>query len=104
MRTALCSLVFALFVFFAFQPAPVHAFSMNIERMTCTDLMNMDEETIGYILVWIDGYYTGKTGSTDFDPDSWENLGELIGTICEQNPRRRIIEAIDQVLRSIRGY
>lgn len=86
------------------QASPARALSMNIESMTCTDLVSMDEEAIGIVLVWIDGYYSGKTGSTEFDPDSWEGLGEMVGTICEENPRRRIMEAIDQVLRAIRGY
>jgi len=83
---------------------PARAFSMNIEHMTCTDLVSMDEEAIGIVLVWIDGYYSGKTGSTEFDPDSWEDLGEMVGTICEQNPQRRVMEAIDQVIRAIRGF
>ncbi len=103
MRLAIA--ICALFVVCCLAPAPkANAASMNIEQMTCYDLMKMNEDAMGIVLVWIDGYYSGKTGTTKFDPDSWEGLGEMIDTICDKNPNRRVLEALDEVLRAMRGF
>ncbi len=97
--TALC-LLLALALLPASQ---VQASGMDITQLTCGELVSMDEDTIGIIIVWIDGYYSGQHGSTDFDPDSWEGLGEMVGTACQQNPKRRVIQAIDDVIKAVRG-
>lgn len=82
---------------------PGQAAAEDIETLECGELLNMDDEEIGIIIIWIDGYYSGKMGETDFDPDSWEDLGELVGAACANNPRRRVIEAIDDVIHAITG-
>jgi acid stress chaperone HdeB len=103
MRTTLLA---ALCLFLALALLPVckaEASGINITRLTCGELVSMDEEAIGIIIVWIDGYYSGQHGSTSFDPDSWEGLGEMVGTACQTNPNRRVMQAIDDVIKALQG-
>ncbi|GAB7079715.1 HdeA/HdeB family chaperone [Megalodesulfovibrio paquesii] len=101
MRPFLATLALALLLFVAQAPA-AHA-AADIQTLTCRELLRMPEEEIGIILVWVDGYYSGVYGSTTFDPDSWEQLGNLVGTICGKNPKRRVLDALDDVMDAIEG-
>lgn len=103
-RLLLASAICAIAIVCLLQTVPAQAYSININSLTCHDLLSLDDESIGAVVVWIDGYYTAKTGSTEFDPDSWEDLGEMIGTLCAENPDRQVIQAIDDVLRAMQGY
>lgn len=103
MRTTLLA---ALCLFLALALFPVckaEASGIDITRLTCGELVSMDEDAIGIIIVWIDGYYSGQHGSTSFDPDSWEGLGEMVGTACERDPNRRVMQAIDDVIKALQG-
>ncbi len=87
---------------FALAPAP-SAQAMDLNDLKCHELLALSEDDIGIYIVWIDGYFSGKTGSTDFDPDSWEGLGELIGTMCGSNPDRLVLSGLKDVMDAIKG-
>lgn len=82
--------------------APARA-ANDITQLTCGELLAMSEEDIGIVVVWIDGYYSGQHGETTFDPDSWENLGKLMGTMCGKNPKRKVTQALDEVIGAVQG-
>lgn len=96
------ALTLSLALSLACTAVPAHA-AADIQTLTCRELLRMPEDEIGIILVWVDGYYSGVYGSTTFDPDSWENLGTLVGTICGKNPKRRVLDALDDVMDAIEG-
>ena len=55
------------------------ALKYDMQDLSCKELIEMDEETMGIMLMWLDGYLSGVTGDTKFDSDqsnfdrSWRN-------------------------------
>ena len=76
---------------------------MDIRELTCGELVARDKAVVGIILVWVDEYYVGKNNIDTFTPDRWKGLGEVVGSICKDNPKRRILDAIDKVIDAMQG-
>jgi acid stress chaperone HdeB len=65
---------------------------VDVRDLTCEDLMEQDEETIGIMLMWLDGYLSGVTGDTSFSIDNLNAFGESIGAACAKSPEAKILD------------
>lgn len=75
--------------------------NIDVGSITCeqfiNDIASADEEAIGYIFMWLDGYLSGLTGDTVID---WNNLAvfsEQMVDYCDRFPRVNILKASKQV-------
>ena len=83
------------------QPVPV--------SMTCGEFRTLmktgDRQTGGLTILWLDGYYSGRTGVTEL-PAGWvRTVSQGIGGICaiSVNEGRTVLDVIGQLHREYGG-
>lgn len=67
---------------------------VDMNKYTCGDLLSEDEDEIGAVLIWVDGYLSGKTGDTTIDMDFLSKLGEAVGQACSQNKKAKLLDVV----------
>lgn len=77
-------------------PAVVRAAEQDVAKISCKDFLN-DKEHIGMMVMWIDGYMSGKSDNTTISDEWMEKLGTHLGTYCAKNPTKTIMDAIQAV-------
>jgi hypothetical protein len=83
------------------QPVPV--------TMTCGEFKALlkagDKRTVGAAILWLDGYYSGRSGLTEL-PAGWLlTVGQGVGGTCaiSVNQRRTVLDVIGQLHREYGG-
>ena len=73
--------------------------------LTCGEfsalLKTSDKRTVGLAILWLDGYYSGRSGLTEL-PAGWtRTVAQGVGGICAitVNERRTVLDAIGQIHR-----
>ena len=66
-------------------------FDMN--DLTCKELIEMDEDSMGVLLMWLDGYLSGVTGDTRFDGDQFGSFAGSLGEYCAKNQNSKVLDA-----------
>ncbi|MDD1608077.1 MAG: HdeA family protein, partial [Methylococcaceae bacterium] len=69
------------------------ALKYDMQDLSCKELIEMDEETMGIMLMWLDGYLSGVTGDTKFDSDQFGNFAGSLGEYCAKNPTEKVVDA-----------
>jgi acid stress chaperone HdeB len=65
--------------------------SIDIQEATCEELFAEDEETIGIMLFWLDGYLSGLTGDTRLSLSGIEQFAENVGAACAKSPEAKLL-------------
>jgi acid stress chaperone HdeB len=82
-----------------FAALPAKAQQLDLATVTCKDFVGSDKETIGLILMWLEGFYSDQDAKPIVDFDKMkENCGKL-GQYCGQNPGHSLITAADEVFK-----
>lgn len=75
-------------------PFAAHAAEQDVAKIPCKDFL-ADKANISMMVMWIDGYMSGRSGNTSIS-DAWmEKLGTHLGTYCAKNPSKTIMDAIE---------
>jgi acid stress chaperone HdeB len=61
------------------------------------DLAEADEDSIGFIFMWLDGYLSGVSGDTVLRWRGLEGFTEELIDYCANSPRSRVLEAAREV-------
>ncbi len=77
--------------------ATAQAEVIDLSTIKCSDIAKMTESEGSYIMIWLHGYYGGKSGDTTMDTDSFEATGKAIGEACAANPELGLMTAINQI-------
>ncbi|MCB6542901.1 conserved exported hypothetical protein [uncultured Desulfovibrio sp.] len=77
-------------------PFAAHAAEQDVAKITCKDFL-ADKQNISMMVMWIDGYMSGKSGNTSISDQWMEKLGTHLGTYCAKNPAKTIMDAIEAV-------
>jgi len=88
----------AVFVATILLAAPASAQVVDLSAITCQQFLDSGKETIGYIMMWLDGYYTGEDDPAVVDFDKMKERGEKLGDYCAQNPTHGLLTAADEVM------
>jgi len=100
MRVALFSLSFAITLLSgSLAPGQV---SINVSKVTCDQFANGKIGLPRTTVIWLNGYYHGKTGSTTIDTQQSEDMfGKLIN-FCQtgENGKVPVMQAIEHLLKS----
>ena len=93
----------------AAQPGGTQALNLPVaSAMTCGEfkaLLKQDRQTSGIAIIWLDGYYSGRVGLTDF-PAGWlRTVSQGIGGTCaiSANEHRTVLDVIGQLHRDYAG-
>ncbi len=79
--------------------APLRAEVINMATITCKDLLEGKSDDIGAILMWLHGYYGGRSGDTRLDIEAFTKGSEKIGQYCGQNPTVTVMQAIERIFK-----
>ncbi len=77
---------------FAADAEDIEFSTLNCQQFV-TALGQMDEESAGYVLMWIDGYLSGVTGDTLLHWDGLETFGVDLVDFCQRNPHSGLLDA-----------
>lgn len=75
-------------------PVAGHAADQDMAKITCKEFLDAKEH-MSMMIMWIDGYMSGKSGNTLIS-DAWmEKLGVHLGSFCAQNSSKTIMDAME---------
>lgn len=77
-----------------------HAGSIDLGKMKCSELVSMaasDEESVTYMIFWMDGYLSGVSGDTTFDDDTITTFTENIIEKCAASPKANVLKTAKDV-------
>ncbi|EIJ44282.1 hypothetical protein BegalDRAFT_3468 [Beggiatoa alba B18LD] len=71
--------------------------AVDLKEMTCKQLESMDENTQSMMLFWLDGYLSGVTDDTSFDPQALGDFVKNLGEACKANADGKVLELAKEV-------
>lgn len=81
-----------------FLPDPASAQVVDLSTIKCKDFLDSSKETIGDIMMWLDGYFAGEDDPAVVDFDQMKQKGEKLGEYCARNPTHGLLTAAEEVM------
>jgi acid stress chaperone HdeB len=81
-----------------FLPDPASAQVVDLSTIKCKDFLDSGKETIGYVMMWLDGYFTGEDDPAVVDLARMKQKGEKLGDYCAKNPTHGLLTAAEEVM------
>ena len=81
-----------------YAPLPARAQQMDLATITCKEFIDSDKQTIGLILMWLEGFYADTDAKPIVDFDKMKSNGGKLGEYCGKNPGHSLITAADEVM------
>jgi acid stress chaperone HdeB len=81
-----------------FSPEPASAQAIDLSTIKCKDFLDSGKETMGYILVWLDGYFTNEDDPAVVDLNKMKERTERLGEYCAKNPTHGLLTAAEEVM------
>jgi hypothetical protein len=81
----------------AFACLPATADPVDMSTITCGRLLGMNEEQVGFTLIWVAGYMAGTAEELSMDPDI---LGKTVGdtiAYCKEHQEMSVLNAATEV-------
>jgi len=98
-KTMLMTLILALLLAFPLAAsAGKKNVSFDMANYTCAELLKEKDDDAGMLLVWIDGYLSGKTGDTRVDMKFLGELATEVGKACAKSGRKKVLDVVDEVV------
>ncbi len=79
-------------------PLPAQTQQLDLATITCSDFINSDKQTIGLILMWLEGFYSDQDAKPIVDFDKMKSNGGKLGEYCGKNPGHSLITAAEDVM------
>jgi acid stress chaperone HdeB len=76
----------------------VSAQVVDLSTITCKQFIESDKDTIGSLLMWLDGYYTHNDAPAVIDFDKMKVKGKKLGEYCAKNPSIGLVTAAEPIL------
>lgn len=70
---------------------------LDMATYTCADLLAEDEDEVGMILLWVDGYLSGKTDDTVINTTFLGELAEKVGEQCGKDEKAKLMNVIKEL-------
>jgi acid stress chaperone HdeB len=81
--------------------APARAQAVDLSRLTCRDFLAGGSESTGFVLAWLDGFYTNEDAPADFDWEKLKEKGAKLGEYCAKHPTIGLMSAAAQFMGKI---
>ena len=69
--------------------------TLDISKVTCDQFARYQITNPANIIIWLNGYHSGKSGNTIVDTQELASSTETLEYYCIQNPRVPIMQAFD---------
>lgn len=69
-----------------------------MSRRSSDDFVKSGRDTIGNLLMWLSGYYTGEDDEAIIDFDKMAADGEKLGKLCAANPGLGLLTAAERIM------
>jgi acid stress chaperone HdeB len=89
---------FAVLIAVLLLPDPADAQVVDLSTIRCKEFLDSGKETISYIMMWLDGYFTGEDDPAVLDFDQLKQKGEKLGEYCARNPTHGLLTAAEEVM------
>lgn len=94
MMTRLAAIVLVV-AFAALQPASAQV--MDLSTVKCDDFLKSGQDSIGQIMMWLEGYYTAQDDPPVVDFNKMKAHGAKLGEYCGKNPTIGLITAAEEI-------
>ncbi len=75
--------------------------NIQFGTITCQEFIDgvaeSDEETVGLILMWVDGYLSGVTGDTELNWEGLETISTNLVNACAKSPKKKVLDVAKSV-------
>jgi len=78
--------------------APASAQKIDVATIKCEDFIKSGKDTIGNLMMWLSGYYTGEDDDAIIDFDKMASDGQKLGAFCAQNPTISLLTAAERIM------
>jgi acid stress chaperone HdeB len=93
MRVAFAALIAIMLL-----PAPAAPQVVDLTAIKCKQFLDSGKQTIAYIMMWLDGYFTGEDDPAVLDFEQMKKKGEKLGEYCAKNPTHGLLTAAEEVM------
>jgi acid stress chaperone HdeB len=77
---------------------PARAQVVDLAATKCKEFLELRPDRIGFILMWLDGYYTADEDPVVVDFDNAKSKAEKLSAYCAKHPTLNVITAAESVL------
>jgi acid stress chaperone HdeB len=91
-------LISVLAAVWAAAAAPAHAQAVDLAAIKCKEFLEFKQDRVGFILMWLDGYYTADEDPVVVDFDSAKAKAAKLNAYCAKHPTLNVITAAESVL------
>lgn len=77
-----------------FAPLQAKAEDIDVAKVPCKSFLS-EKDQLPLMIMWIDGYLSGKSDNTTLSNEWIEKLGKHLGEYCAKNPEKPIMDAIE---------
>src|SRR5579864_2760540 len=83
--------------------ASAQAQAVDLSRITCKDFLAGGGESVGFMMAWLDGYYTDEDAPAVFDVEKMKAKakGARLGEYCAKHPTIGLMTAAAQFMGKI---
>ena len=78
--------------------APAQAQKLDLSTITCKQFLDMNQDNISLILMWMAGYYTEPDAPAIVDFDKMKEDAQKLGAYCKDNPTVGLITAAEETI------
>jgi len=89
---------FAALVLVPLLAVPASAQVINLSTIKCKAFLDSGKETIGYIMMWLDGYFTNEDDPAIVDFDKMKQKETKLAEYCAKNPTHGLMTAAEDVM------
>jgi acid stress chaperone HdeB len=89
---------FAVLIAMLLLPEPASADALDLSTIKCREFLESGKETIGYIMVWLDGYFTAEDEPAVVDFDRMKVNAEKLADYCARNPTHGLLSAAEEMM------
>ena len=89
---------FAVLLAMLLLPEPADAQVVDLSTIRCKEFLDSGKETIAYIMMWLDGYFTSEDDPAVVDFRQLIQKGEKLGEYCARNPTHGLLTAAEEVM------
>jgi hypothetical protein len=75
-----------------------YAETIDMKTLKCEDFLKMSPESIGSLMMWIEGYYANDDEETTIDFDEMKQDGVKIATYCKEHASTGLLDASEKAL------
>jgi hypothetical protein len=85
-----CLCLVALFCIAA--PITSKADTFDFKSLNCEMILELDENEITFVYVWLDGYFAKAQNITTFNTDEIQPALQAIGEACQADPKKKLFD------------